>query len=79
MNYHYTVVQETYMDETAPRTAYGIAAVQTDDNCLVVMHSIADVCVEPAPLHQLVQCCNQLNLDLIHLQDVVDDFLAETP
>ena len=77
MNCHYIVVREDYMDEKNPRTAYGIAAVVEYDGCTVVMESISDVCSEFAPIHQLVQYCDTLQLELIHLRDVVEDFCTK--
>lgn len=78
MNCHYIVVRETYTDKTCSRTTYGIAAVQKNDGCLSVIQSISDICPEFAAVQQLVQRCNELELELIHLQDVVEDFLIET-
>ena len=74
MNCHYIVVRENYMSEITPRIAYGIAAVKEYDGCIAVMQSIHDVCSEFIPIQQLVQTCNELQLELIHLCDVMDDF-----
>ena len=76
MNCHYVVVRENYMDDVNPRTADGIAAIAEYDKCTAVMQSIPDVCSEFTPIQQLVQCCNELQLELIHLCDVVEDFCA---
>lgn len=78
MNYHYVVVREDYLDDAHSRTAYGIAAVEECDGCPAVMQSVSDVCADFAPVQELVQCCNELQLDLIHLYDVVEDFLIMT-
>ena len=77
MNCHYIVVRENYLDDSNPRTAYGIAAVAEYDGCTAVIQSISDVCSEFAPVQQLVQCCNALQLELIHLRDVVEDFCVK--
>lgn len=77
MNVHYIVVQETYMDEAYPRTAYGIAAVEAYEGCLAVMQAFPDISPDLVPVQRLVESCNVLQLELIHLQDVVEDFFTE--
>lgn len=76
---HYIVVREDFIDDANARTTYGIAAVKEYDGCVTVMQSISDVCPQFMPVLQLVQFCNELELEPIHLQDVVDDFLFEAP
>lgn len=77
MHCHYLVVRETYMDDNYARTAYGIAAVVTYDGCTAVMQSISDIYPELAPVKDLVQCCNALDLEVIHLHEIVEDFFGE--
>lgn len=77
MKYRYFVIQETYMAEEMTRTAYGIAAAVEQDECLVVLQSFSDVCAESEGLEKLARLCNDLDLDCIHFQDVVEDFIAE--
>lgn len=73
----YQVVQSTYpYISEAPRT-YGIAATTTYDGCMVVLESVHDICQDFAAITKLAEVCNQLQLDPIHLQDVVDDYLAD--
>ncbi|MBQ8397848.1 MAG: hypothetical protein IJX53_06600 [Clostridia bacterium] len=77
MNCHYIVVREEYIDDANPRTTFGIAAVKEYDGCPIIMQTISDVCQKYAPLQQLVRCCNELELELIHLHDVVEDLIVK--
>ena len=54
-------------------SSYGIDAVcETSD---IPVRSILDISPEKEPLENLVFLCNRLQLDLIHLDDVVEDLL----
>ena len=46
------------------------------DETAVVLSSFSDVCSEAELLLPLIETCNSLQLDPIHLADVVDDFLG---
>ena len=74
---HYVVVHESFLDDVNARTTYGIAAVKEYDGCAVVMERISDVCWRYLPVEELVKYCNRVGLDLVHLHDVVDDFLTK--
>lgn len=37
---------------------------------------ISDVSVDSEGLHELVRLCNELELDPVHLDDVVEDFVG---
>lgn len=73
----YQVVNNTYFNNKEIVHTYGIAFTITYDDCIVVFSAIHDICRDLAAINQLVELCNQLHLDPIHLQDVVDDFLAD--
>lgn len=73
----YQVVQSTYPHISEAPHTYGIAATTTYDECMVVLISVHDICQDLLAITMLVELCNQLQLDPIHLQDVVDDFLAD--
>ena len=76
MGYKYIVVQSTYKNGNVTRIAYGIAAVQEYDDVTTILESISDISADIDSIKSLVQLCNNLQLDRIHLQDVVNDFLA---
>lgn len=54
---------------------YGIAAVVDYDEVTVILDSFVDLGVCRKSVEKLVQLCNALGLDLVHLQDVVEDFV----
>lgn len=61
------------------RTSYGIAAYADAeaDSTVNVVSVVHDVTAEKQALSKLVSLCNRLELPLIHLDDVVMDFLAD--
>lgn len=76
MEYKYVVVQTIYQNGDAARTGFGIAAVTDYDGVTTVLDSISDIASDSEPIERLVEICNAEQLDPIHLQDVVTDFLA---
>ena len=55
-------------------SSYGIDAV--DKKSGISICSILDISLEKEPLEKLIFLCNKLHLDIIHLDDVVEDFLS---
>ena len=55
-------------------SSYGIDAV--DKKSGIPIRSILDVSLEKEPLEKLIFLCNKLRLNIIHLDDVVEDFLS---
>ena len=76
MEYKYIVVQSTYKNEDIMRIGFGIAAVEEYDGVTTILESISDISSDIKPIERLVEVCNNLQLEPIHLQDVVSDFLA---
>ena len=76
MEYTYIVVQITYKNGDSTRIGFGIAAVEEYDGVTTILESIPDISSDINPIGCLVEVCNDLQLDPIHLQDVVTDFLA---
>ena len=70
------MVQNTYKNGDATRIGFGIAAVEEYDGVTTILESISDISANIEAIERLVQYCNNLQLDPIHLQDVVTDFLA---
>ena len=76
MEYKYIVVQITYKNGDITRIGFGIAAAEEYDGVTTILESISDLSSNIEPIERLVKVCNDLQLDPIHLQDVVTDFLA---
>ena len=76
MEYKYIVVQSTYKNGEITRTGFGSATVEEYDGVTTILESISDISSDIEPIERLVELCNNLQLDPIHLQDVVSDFLA---
>ena len=70
------MVQSTYKNENATRSGFGIAVVEGYAAVTTILESISDLSANIKPIERLVQICNSLQLDPIHLQDVATDFLA---
>ena len=60
------------------RTSYDIAAHadSTEDGTATIVASVHDVTADKQALSELVALCNRLELSTIHLNDVMEDFLA---
>ncbi len=74
----YGVTEEVYSLRGNSRKAYGIAAYSNAqyDGTATVLASVNDISAERGKLEKLVQICNRSELSPIHLNDVIDDFLA---
>lgn len=74
----YTVTDEVYEICDPVRISYGIDVyVSTKLNCTAVtVASVKDVTSDKTRLDALVQKCNDLQLSLVHLYDVLEDFIA---
>ncbi len=70
------MIQSTYKNGADKRIAFGIAAVEEYDGITTILESISDVSSDIEPVERLVKLCNDLQLDPVHLQDTVNDFLA---
>lgn len=76
MEHKYIVVQSTYKNGDATRIGFKIAAAEEYDGVTTILESVSDLSSDIEPIEHLVEVCNDLQLDPIHLQDVVTDFLA---
>ena len=74
MEYRYSVVQETGEGEAY---SFGIQVISQSCGCSTVVEIIHDVCIDEKKIVQLVDMCNTLRLDYVHLYDVIDDFLSD--
>ena len=75
----YGIVEKTYVLENVVRVSYGIAAYQTADNegMASLSATIHDITNDKEKLMAFVETCNRLSLSIVHLSDVVEDFLAK--
>ncbi len=78
MNITYGITEEVYSLGNDRRVSYGIAAYAEDDNdgTATIVASVHDVTADKKALMKFVLLCNTLKLSVIHLNDVVEDFLA---
>lgn len=75
----YGITEEKYTLGLQTRTSYGIAAYSNSetDGTAAVIASVHGICEDKEKLSKLVQTCNYLELSVVHLRDVIEDFLAE--
>lgn len=75
-SYRYIPVQQTMESEELGRySTFGIQAVLVEETPLKL---ISDVSPNLDEVQHLAELCTAQELDPIHLQDVVEDFLAKT-
>ena len=79
MTITYEVTEETYSLGGESRTWYGIATYANgeQDGTASMIACVHDISSNRQKLIKLVEECNRLKLSLIHLEDVIADFLAE--
>ena len=79
MSVTYALIEEKYNFAGNSRISYGIAAYCGGeiDGSATIVKSVHDISSDKEGLSRLVKDCNDLKLSLVHLYDVVEDFLAE--
>ncbi len=79
MNVTYGLTEERYFLGADCRVSYGIVAYADaeDDGTVTIISSVHDVTEDKQALSELVELCNHLGLSLLHLDDVIEDFLAD--
>lgn len=75
-NCKYIVVKNEYIDGENTRVSYGIAAIENCDGVISVLMSVSDISSDFCTVENLVNVCNAKELDLIHIEDIINDFLA---
>jgi len=71
----YQLLTETIdIGDGTARITYGIAAVTKNGKTIT---SIRDISCNREKAQAFVDICNALGLSLLHIDDAVDDFLAE--
>lgn len=78
MKVKYIMTKNTYSDNETERVGYGIAAVKKERGNQTVVQVYNDMSAEYEKVKGLVRLCNKGRLSLIHLPDVVEDFITVT-
>ncbi len=76
MSVTYGIIKEIYDLGENSRVSYGISAYDVVDGSVVECDSVHDITSDKDKLIRLVELCNNLNLSIIHLHDIVEDFLV---
>lgn len=74
MTVTYEMIEESIEYGDSRRISYGIAVYAGTDNMVASIH---DITSDREKLAAFIGQCNQLELSLVHLADVIEDFLAE--
>ena len=79
MDITYGITEEIYTLGSDSRTSYGIVAYSNayTDKTATIVAAVHDITNDKQKLLELVQLCNKLHLSVIHLGDVVEDFLID--
>ncbi len=77
MDCQYIVFSSTFEAGCLSRTSYGIALVSVADDVMSVLQTLADVSSDRKGIDRLVDRCNTLKLDPMHLDEIVENFLQE--
>lgn len=74
----YALSEEIYRLGNDKRVAYGIVAYANAelDGTATVISSVRDISSDRQAITGLIDQCNRLQLSPVHLQDIVEDFLA---
>lgn len=76
MECKYIVVENVYRNGDDTIRSYGVAVGNESDGETIILKSISDIFSDIKQIERLVDVCNSLRLDPVHIQEVVSDFLA---
>ncbi len=76
MTVKYILTETTYHSEEVNRIGYGMAAIIVEDGVAVVLRSANDLITDRLKAEELVHLCNEHQLSVKHLNDVVEDFIT---
>ncbi len=73
----YAIIQEEYGIPTHSHISYGLAAyVETDGAEMpTILATVSNITSRRADLEALADLCNRLELSIVHMRDVVEDFM----
>ncbi len=76
MSVTYKIRTDTVTDEEGvPLTAYGIEAVQSDDESTFTLISVPDIFFSRKKAEDFICMCNEINLSPSHLSDFIEAIL----
>lgn len=75
MSIKYIIVQNKYYYEDLSMSSFGIAVAEEYNGVVTILKTFADLSPNFADVKELVRLCNEQKLDLIHLDDVINDFI----
>ncbi len=78
MNITYVITEEIYSFGNMTRVSYGVVAYadSDEDGTAAIVVSVHDITSDRQALDETVSRCNYKKLSTIHLNDVIEDFLA---
>ncbi len=76
MNNKYGVVKQEYELGEERRVSYGIAAYEeSEEGNKKIVCTVSDVCEDYDKISAFINLCNEQELSVIHIEDVINDFL----
>ena len=75
MSIKYIIVQNKYYCENLSIVSFGMAIAEEHNGSVTILKTFADLSPNFADVEKLVRLCNEQKLDLIHLDDVINDFI----
>ncbi|MBE6617128.1 MAG: hypothetical protein E7627_04200 [Ruminococcaceae bacterium] len=75
MEHKYIVVECNYICDAVSRKSYGIAYVCVSDGVVTILQSVTDITSDKCAIEHIVDLCCRLQLDPIHLNDIVEDYI----
>lgn len=74
MNCYRLRSDKLFLQDAGEYITYGIDVFDSQSDML--LRSVSDISTEKSSVQLLVSQCNKLCLDIIHLDDVIEDFLG---
>ena len=75
----YRMIERTHTEISTAPTYYGIGAYCYDrkEKSYITLKEIHDITEDKNKLFELVKKCNKYKLSVVHIYDIVEDFLYE--
>lgn len=70
------ITEKLYMPEVGVYTSFGILALKRSNSGWKCCKIVSDVSTDYRSVFILTRCCNNGHLNVIHLSDVIEDFLS---
>jgi len=77
MEIKYVLITDIFGSDDTTRIGYGIALVSVNDDVMSVLQTVVDMSSDRVSVEKFIETCNTLELDPVHLQDAVEDFIAD--